>query len=866
MGAGIGPSRRQGLDEGALPTQKPSGGRIVPTTGMRGGLGRTLLTAFLLLAILPIAVTGGYAARQNRRNVEQEAGSRLVAVAALKGETLRHWVAASTSELASTFLVGEALEHPASDSALAAWWADLQGVVGSNEGQPWLTGVVAFDRQVSSERWALGACTHIGLEALKASIGPPQPDGVKGARLVSQEGASDLWVSPLLVLFMTQPDYTLVFCLDDVAVAGLLQSKLDGMEFGTGETGRTSLISGAGVWPEGRFPPGVWGTAIASGLAEPGYALYQKLNGEAVVGAFYPVPEYGMGVLVEQAQSDVLAGTERVAATLIAWVLAVALGTTWIAALVIHNITRPVLDLTESAVAMAEGDLDQRLPVRSRNEIGILTHVFNEMAAELHSLYQELESKVVERTRRLQEANYQIQRRALYLQASQEVSQAITSVRDPEMLLEQVTELVRNHFVYSSVAVYLVDPGGGEARLHACSPGLTEVPEPVLEEILHSRELHWPLRYSAGDGSVVGRALRKGSAQLDSAPAAAQDGWTSRVVSRVAVPLKIAGIGKPNGRVPDMVTGGAELEIPGNGSRAAGLERVGRSNDTFGVVGAIAVVTTAYEGIHRDELEVLEALANQVTIALENARAYERERLAAEQLELAEAFKARFLANMSHELMEPLNTILGFSRLLLKGIDGSLNERQREDVTQIYSDGQHLHALINDILSISELQAGLVELCLQSVDLSELVMGVMPTAGALVRGKDISLSQEIPSDLPQVRGDPARLRQVLVHLLNNAAKFTEAGAITIRAWANDGEVYVSVRDTGVGISMDERPRLFMHFEIGESEANGRHRRGIGLGLSLCREFVELHGGRIWVDSEVGKGSVFTFSVPVHLAV
>jgi signal transduction histidine kinase/HAMP domain-containing protein len=885
-GSAGGASESELLIAGISRSQKAPGSRTVPTTGMRGGLGRTLLTAFLILAILPIAVTGGYAGRQNRRNAEQDAGSRLVAVAALKGAMLRHRVAAFITELVPVVNIPGS---GASDSAYRSWCSGVAAPVSAPEEVVWLAGCAVLDRQRQALEWASGACSQLDLSTLDISPevsesagtttfagrldlvsrahSPQQPD-----RQTSSEGSTVTEGpvpsgGPIPVLFLRALDRVVLLCLTDDAVVEFLASELDGTGFGMGKGGRTSLVGDAGIWPEGGPANGKMGTLLSSAEAQPAYALYHRSNGEAVVGALYRLPEYGIGVLVEQAQAEVLAGTERVAATLIAWVLAVALGTTWIAATVIRHITRPVIDLTESAVAMAEGNLDQRLPVRSRDEIGILTHVFNGMSAELSSLYRDLESKVVERTRRLQEANYQIQRRALYLQASQEVSQAITSVRDPGMLLEQVTELVRSHFVYSSVAVYLADPGGGEARLHASSPlevsSPLEASSPPEADATELTDRHvagdqkpvWPARYGAGDGSIVGRALRWGTAQVDNRPAEAQDGWTSRVVSRVAIPLKIAGLGSSG--IATQATG-----RPQDGEARSQADEPGGTADSFGVVGAIAVVTTAHEGIQRDELKVLEALANQVTIALENARAYERERLAAEQLGSAEAFKARFLANMSHELMEPLNTIIGFSRLLLKEFDGPVNERQREDLTRIHGDGQHLRMLFHDILSISELQAGLVGLRLEPVRLSELVAGLVPTASALVRGKGIALDMAIPVDLPDVRGDPIRLRQVLVHLLNNAAKFTEAGAITIRAWANDGEVYLSVSDTGMGIAPEERSRLFNHLGTKGADNNGQYGRGIGLGLSLCREFVELHGGRIWVDSEVGVGSVVTFSLPV----
>jgi signal transduction histidine kinase len=217
---------------------------------------------------------------------------------------------------------------------------------------------------------------------------------------------------------------------------------------------------------------------------------------------------------------------------------------------------------------------------------------------------------------------------------------------------------------------------------------------------------------------------------------------------------------------------------------------------------------------------------------------------------------------MSHELRTPLTNILGFSRLMLKGISGSLTEQQQSDLQIVYQDGQHLLGLINDLLDISHIEAGLMELEFQEVDLAQLIQSVMATASALVRDKDVELYQEIAPDLPKVQADVARIRQVLLRLLTNAAKFTEQGSITVRAWLADGEVWASVSDTGVGILPEDRKRIFERFEQGTLE-NGRRPDGAGLGLALSKEFVEMHGGRIWVESEVGTGSAFTFSLPLR---
>jgi len=769
----------------------PEGPRSVPTTGMRGGLGRTLLTAFLILTIVPLGVIGGYAIKQNRRNLESEAGSRLLSIAVLKRERLLGWFDELRILAAATVPSGDG--QPA---VYEAWWRSLA------QAAPDLAGAAIVDADAAIA-WSTEDCPLISAD------GRVLDDLARTAVMQHQATLIALGSGTEGALAVTAPDGNrmIVLCLRTAAVMRVMHT-----EAGLGATGRASLVWDGHLWPSGE--PCDLPQTSAGEPPMSGHSLYQRRDGELMMGAYHPIAETAGGILVEQPQDEVFAATERVAATLIAMVLAVALATTAISAVVIRQITRPVIDLTESALAMSEGNLDQHVSVRSRDEIGILTYVFNEMATELKSLYGDLEAKVVERTKRLQQANYQIQRRALHLQASQQVSQAITSIRDPELLLTRVTDLIRNHFVYSSVAVYLIAPGGGEARLQASSP-------PIVTGDPDTRGL-WMERCRAGDGTAVGRAIRRGSAQLHSEPAETQYGWYARMQSQVAIPLKME-------------------------------DRI---------VGVIAVMTTTHEGIQADELEVLEVLANQVTIALENARAYERERAATEHLEAAEAFKSRFLSNMSRELREPLNTVIGFSRLLMKGLEGPLNPRQLEDLDQIHNDSQRLLYLINDILATSEIQAGLMELRLQPVDLLGLVDGVMPTASALVSGKEVVVRTEIPDDLPLVLADPARLRQVLVHLLTNAAKFTSIGRILIRAWANEEEVYVSVNDTGIGIPVEDRERIFAFFEKGSNQRSDAD--GVGLGLALCREYVGLHGGQMWVDSEVGVGSTFSFSVPAYV--
>jgi len=279
------------------------------------------------------------------------------------------------------------------------------------------------------------------------------------------------------------------------------------------------------------------------------------------------------------------------------------------------------------------------------------------------------------------------------------------------------------------------------------------------------------------------------------------------------------------------------------------------------IIGVLDILSTDAEDFDADDVSVLQNVANQITIALENARAYAVEREAAERLRELDQSKRRFLAHMSHELRTPLTNIIGFSRLMLKGIDGPLAERQHKDLEIIYHDGQHLLGLINDLLDLSHIEAGLMELEFREVNLADLIQSVMATTSALVRDKDIELRQELAPDLPSVQADEARMREVLLRLLANAARFTEQGTITVRSWSTGEQVVVSVSDTGVGIPAEDRERIFERFEQGSLE-HGRRPNGAGLGVALSKEFVEMHGGHIWVESEVGKGSTFTFTLPL----
>ncbi|MGH7372340.1 MAG: ATP-binding protein, partial [Candidatus Methylomirabilales bacterium] len=224
-------------------------------------------------------------------------------------------------------------------------------------------------------------------------------------------------------------------------------------------------------------------------------------------------------------------------------------------------------------------------------------------------------------------------------------------------------------------------------------------------------------------------------------------------------------------------------------------------------------------------------------------------------------FKSEFIANMSHELRTPLNSILGFSELLEDQQFGSLNEKQQRYMHNIWTSGKHLLDLINDILDLSKVEAGKIELHMETFSLREALVAALTMVRPQAAKKRISLQSEIVAEM--VTADPLRLKQIMYNLLSNAIKFTpEGGQVSVAArTVEDACVEIAVTDTGVGIKSEDLPKLFQEFsQIGGEYASGQH--GTGLGLALSKRLVELHGGRIWVESEgENKGSTFTFILP-----
>jgi PAS domain S-box-containing protein len=410
-----------------------------------------------------------------------------------------------------------------------------------------------------------------------------------------------------------------------------------------------------------------------------------------------------------------------------------------------------------------------------------------------------------------------LRRQNEYLATAAEVSRLISSTLDLPTLFERTVSLIQSRFEYYHVAVFTVDEAGFNATLR-------EATGEAGNEM--KRNQHF---LPVGSKSIIGHVTGNGEIL-------------------VANDTTIDLVHRPNPLLPDTL---AEAGIP---------LKIGTR-----VIGALDIQSTETNSFHSEDIGVLQTLADQIAVAIDNARSYELAQKAVTEIRELDRIKSQFLANMSHELRTPLNSIIGFSRVILKGIDGPVSDQQQQDLNAIYNSGQHLLGLINDILDLSKIEAGKMDLSVEEMNIIDTINSVMSTAAGLVKDKAVKLKHEIPPNLPTIRADPMRIRQVLLNLISNAAKFTDEGSITVSAESHisptgQAEILISITDTGPGISPEDQTKLFQAFSQVDSSPT-RKTGGTGLGLSICQRLVGMHNGRIGVRSVVGKGSTFYFTIP-----
>jgi signal transduction histidine kinase len=363
--------------------------------------------------------------------------------------------------------------------------------------------------------------------------------------------------------------------------------------------------------------------------------------------------------------------------------------------------------------------------------------------------------------------------------------------------------------------------------------------------------------YDEATEEFVQRVATESAAPLAEARRATRIRKGEGVVGRTANTLELA-------QVPDITLSGAyegrlrEMLISA-GVRAVLAVPMLREGH---LIGCLAVTRNTPGDFPAETMELLRTFATQSALAIQNARLFREIEIKSRQLEVASQHKSEFLANMSHELRTPLNAIIGFSEVLSERMFGELNEKQEEYSKDIHASGQHLLSLINDILDLSKIEAGRMELELTDFHLPTALDSALTLVRERAGRRGIALQMNVDNRLGQIQADERKVRQVVLNLLSNAIKFTpEGGRIEVAASPRDGSVEVSVSDTGVGIAPGEQEAVFEEFrQVGTADKKAE---GTGLGLTLCRKFIELHGGKIWVKSQPGAGSTFTFTIPLR---
>lgn len=473
----------------------------------------------------------------------------------------------------------------------------------------------------------------------------------------------------------------------------------------------------------------------------------------------------------------------------------------------VQSLLHPLGDLARASRRVAaERDfaaLDAYAPRGGLLRIGQDDEV-GQLEASFRQMLEELESLYHDLDRKVQE-------RTLQILTAAEIARATMSTLDLDQVLCTAVEQIRSRFGYYFVGVFILDMEREEVVLRQASGAVLEIPPIVI-----------PL----SQRSLITTAIRQQE------PLVVQNGQESAMYLLI----------------PELSETRAEAVFP--------LMYAGT------VIGALDIQSTQQDAFSPEMVETLTTLAAQVATAVQNALVYQRQQELTNRLAELDHLKMQLLNTINHELRTPLNAIIGFSQLLLKGVDGELNEAQRASLSTIHRQGRHLLEMVERIMEISQLEAGQVMLDLRPTDLHQEILSAVAEIQQELEKKRLRLEIDIPPDLPFIMVDARRIRQALYHLLSNAVKFTPQGQIAIRVAHNSQWVVVSVEDTGIGISPEDMKKLFQPFSQADL-SSARKFGGLGLGLSLARYIIELHGGYIWAESHPGSGSTFSFTLPLN---
>ena len=480
--------------------------------------------------------------------------------------------------------------------------------------------------------------------------------------------------------------------------------------------------------------------------------------------------------------------------------------TSIVSGVAILAVINPLRQLANYADRIGSGDLDATIDQDDfEGEIAVLADSLTSMTARLRDLINNLESKVNERTRDLAVAS--------------DVSRQITSVLDLDVLLPELVDKTRQGFNLYYVVVFLYDQQAEELLLEA-GTGMEGM-------LMKSEAKCFPI---SARPSLVAQVARDRKAEIINDTAQST-------------------IYLSNPHLPD--------------TRAEAAFPMLVSDELVGVLDLQSEIVGRFQ---ESETQIFSTLAEQIAIAVRNAQLYRQQEHVAHELKRTDLMKSQFLASMSHELRTPLNSIINFTQLIAMGVAGPVTDEQLTMLNTSLSSSRHLLQLINDVLDISKIQAGKLSLYIEEdVNLNDEIKAVVDMAEPLLQKQNATLEQpirfiqDIDHDLPLTACDRRRFRQVLLNLLSNAIKFTDKGSITLSAKMKGEEFIFAVMDTGPGIPQVMQTRIFEPFVQATDDI--KHTQGTGLGLPISRSLVEAHGGDLWVESKMGEGTTFFFTLP-----
>lgn len=552
----------------------------------------------------------------------------------------------------------------------------------------------------------------------------------------------------------------------------------------------------------------------------------RSLDGREIVAGFSPVPRTGWTLVVEEDWNSLVRTSQGAMQFL--WLLLVfgLIFPTIVVMIGVRRITGPIADFTAAAGRIADGDFSHPIRVQTGDELQVLADRFNAMAEHLKESYETLEERVAQRTEELTALN------------------SVAAVVSRSLNLDQILA----DGLTKTIEVLDMD-GGAVFRIQSETGQLILVKEQGL-----SPEMTVLIRNLPVGASIISDVVQ-----------------SHHPVAK---------------RVADYAEGPLRSVMEADGlTTVVSIPLVTQDE----VLGAINVASRSTIWPSAEELAVPAAIGQQIGVAMDNARLYDRTVQYAQEMEFARrsaeearsiaeaanAAKSDFLANISHELRTPLVSIFGFARLVQKRIDDRIrpllpanDDRTLRTLAQIdenlkiiLDEGQRLMTMINDLLDLAKIEAGKMDMVFEPLNIGEVIRQAVTSSAALFEGKDLGYALEIPNELPRISGDSDRIKQVVINLVSNAVKFTPRGLIRISARHQGAEVIVDVHDPGIGIAPEDQARVFEKFSQAGDMLTSKP-KGTGLGLAISSEIIQLHGGRIWLESLPGEGSTFSFALPV----